>query len=183
MPALTRGNTIVNGASQIATTGDTNPFGPEIVLDGSLAGAGANGLDLRSSANIVHGLNIQRFTGNGISIRGNSNAVTGNYVGTNATGDQAAANGLDGVAIVDSTSNAIGGTTPTSRNIISGNLGSGVAITGYSATGNRVIGNYIGTDATGEQRLPNVDGVFAYSAAAGNGAPGQCDRVRGDSCR
>ena len=38
LPALTRDAIILNGQSQHTVTGDTNPFGPEIVLDGFGAG-------------------------------------------------------------------------------------------------------------------------------------------------
>ena len=50
LPAITRGNVILDGQSQQGITGDSNPFGPEIVLAGNLAGASANGLVLASSA-------------------------------------------------------------------------------------------------------------------------------------
>ena len=82
-----------------ALTGDSNPLGPEIVLSGDLAGASANGLELHSSNNLVHGLSIQQFSENGIHVTGNSNALSGNYIGTNATGLSALGNSLAGVSI------------------------------------------------------------------------------------
>ncbi|MHB9080190.1 MAG: type VI secretion system tube protein Hcp [Pirellulaceae bacterium] len=66
LPALTRGRIVLDGQSQHNLTGDTNPFGPEIVLNGSQTTG--NGLELHSSGNHIHGLNLQQFSGNGILI-------------------------------------------------------------------------------------------------------------------
>ena len=67
---------------------------------------------------------------------------------------EARPNGV-GVRIVDSTFNVIGGDNPDQRNVISGNAGAGVEITGADAAGNRVTGNYIGTNATADAGLGN----------------------------
>ena len=40
---LTDANTTIDGATQTAFTGDTNPSGPEVVLDGSQAGFAGGG--------------------------------------------------------------------------------------------------------------------------------------------
>jgi len=71
-----------------------------------------------------------------------------------------------GVHIEDSPSNTIGGTTPPERNLISGN-GLGVYIEGI-ATGNEVLGNWIGTDATGSAPLGNGTGVGISGSASLN---------------
>ena len=54
------------------------------------------------------------------------------------------------------TGNDVGGTVAGARNVISGNGGPGVSIL---SDGNRVEGNYIGTDATGTQSISNNVGV------------------------
>jgi hypothetical protein len=62
----------------------TDPFGPEIVLDGSLNAdtPGVDGLVIRSDQNRVLGLNIQQFPANGVLIEaGEDNWVAGNYLG------------------------------------------------------------------------------------------------------
>jgi len=41
------------------------------------------------------------------------------------------------------------------RNIVSGNLGDGIAIAGPDATGNNVSNNYVGTDVDGLDAVPN----------------------------
>src|SRR5207248_10212004 len=60
LPALSdaSGGTTIDGRTQTTFGGDTNPFGPEVVLDGSLAGAGVNGLTILASGNQVFGLNV-----------------------------------------------------------------------------------------------------------------------------
>ena len=94
LPVLndTTGGTTIDGRTQTAFGGDTNPFGPEIVIDGSLAGT--NGLEMLSDNNQVSSLNIQGFSGTGISISGgDNNWVAGNFIGTDATGTIALGNG------------------------------------------------------------------------------------------
>lgn len=102
------------------------------------------------------------------------NAVEGNYIGTDAAGKANLGNLLDGVRI-GSADNTVGGTASGARNVISGNGGTGVWILGAGATGNKVEGNYIGTDAAGKKNLGNqFDGV-AIDDATGNTIGGPAD--------
>ncbi len=95
--------------------------------------------------------------------------VQGNYIGTDVTGKIALANPGSGIAVF-SDNNLIGGTTPGSGNVISGN-GVGIQIGGSTSatlTGNLVQGNLIGLNAPGDAALPNrLDGV-ALSNASNN---------------
>ena len=72
-----------------------------------------------------------------------------------------------GIWLTNSRDNLIGGSEPGSRNIISANGWTGVAIQYEQSTGNKVQGNYIGTDLTGTQPLGNVSGGvgIAYGAS------------------
>lgn len=79
--------------------------------------------------------------------------ITGNYLGTNASGDSAMPNGL-GIYVVDSGRIRVGGTTNSERNLISGN-GTGILVEGSSQTGNVIQGNFIGVDKTGSLSLRN----------------------------
>jgi hypothetical protein len=92
--------------------------------------------------------------------------VEGNFIGTNGAGSGAIPN-EDGVYLENAPGNVVGGTIPGSANVISGNGDAGVYITGTGATGNRVEGNWIGTDATGSASVPNVEGVY-ITGASGN---------------
>jgi CSLREA domain-containing protein len=93
------------------------------------------------------------------------NVVQGNYIGVDATGNTALGNGHDGVAITNTPSNIVGGTSPAARNVISGNPHAGVGISQAGATENVVQGNYIGTDASGSLALGNGAGVDIFGAA------------------
>ena len=92
LPPLTRGNVTIDGRSQQIATSNTNPFGPEIVLSGNLAGEGVDGLTLALDNNAVHGLNIQFFGGSGILIDGDS-APPNRFIGGGAGPSQTASIG------------------------------------------------------------------------------------------
>lgn len=119
--------------------------------------------------------NIISGNATGVSITGQigldaiGNIIENNYIGTDASGTLAVANGT-GVSLSytgeDLSNNIIGGTAPASRNVISGNTGDGVYIDNPTGTGNEILGNYIGTNAAGAAALPNNVGVHL---AAGNG--------------
>lgn len=86
------------------------------------------------------------------------NTVQGNLIGTDELGAEARPNmrGLH-VDAACAPGTLIGGTDPQSRNVISGNTGSGILAEG---TGLVVQGNYIGTDHTGRVPLGNgINGI------------------------
>jgi titin len=67
------------------------------------------------------------------------------------------------------TNNALGGTSGTARNVISGNNGSGVFLTDADTSGNSIQGNFIGPDATGASAVPNgYEGIYIVGGASGN---------------
>ncbi|MCS6804334.1 MAG: right-handed parallel beta-helix repeat-containing protein, partial [Blastocatellia bacterium] len=135
-------------------------------------GNGVNGVFLNAAQNTIGGATagmgnvISGNNAEGIVIfRRDRNQVLGNYIGTDATGTMAVSNNGDGISIEISPNNTIGGTTEAARNVISGNRGRGIRITGSTASGNRVQGNFIGTNATGMSALANqFDGIFINSA-------------------
>jgi hypothetical protein len=65
---------------------------------------------------------------------------------------------------VTSANNILGGTSAAARNVISGNTGDGIQISGANASGNVVAGNYIGTDVSGLTALANAIGIEVDSA-------------------
>lgn len=95
----------------------------------------------------------------GMLIQGASstgNLVAGNRIGTDSTGAVTLGNGGYGLVLSAAPNNRVGGTTPEERNIISGNGWDGILIDHPTATGNTVMGNYIGTDQTGTAPIPNL---------------------------
>jgi titin len=91
------------------------------------------------------------------------NTVAGNFIGTNASGTSALGNGADGVELEGGASdNWIGETVAGTGNVISGNAGNGLEITGTGTNGNAVVGNFVGTDATGSFAIENTGGYNVY---------------------
>jgi len=100
---------------------------------------------------------ISANTREGIWISGDpatNNVLVGNRVGTNAAGTAALGNASHGIYIT-ARGNRIGGTTAEERNLISGNTGSGLVLSGATARLNVIQGNRIGTDANGTAALGN----------------------------
>lgn len=109
---------------------------------------------------------------NGIELEGEGtkkNRVIDNYIGTDVTGTKALGNGNEGIKIEDGASYNIVGTGKSSdRNLIAGNIDDGVDIGGEGSKGNKVLGNYIGTDITGAKALGNDDGVQIQEGSTEN---------------
>jgi trimeric autotransporter adhesin len=166
-----RGNFIGTNAGGAVAVGNgqngvtVGPLAADNTIGGSTIGAG----------NVISG-NAQ----NGVLITGSATGtvVAGNLIGTDGTGKAAIPNGTvgvpfigDGVRIDGAAGNTIGGTAAGARNVISGNVSDGVDLRS-GATGNLVVGNYIGTDATGAVALGNQeDGVY-FEGASGNSVGG-----------
>jgi CSLREA domain-containing protein len=199
---------IIDGYSQTGAIPNTNGPGLGsnadlmIELDGSLAGAGTNGLTITAGNSTVRGLVINRFesifAGNPQSRKGiaimlttsGGNVIEGNFLGTDVPGTSALENGGAGVFVDGVPGNVIGGTTPQARNIVSGNGGGtsgvgahGIVLSGIGASGNLVQGNFIGTDITGTVALLNAGSGVSVSApdnTIGGTAPGAGNLVSGN---
>ncbi len=144
----------VAGTGTIANTGD----GIAVNADNTQIG-GTTSL----ARNIISGNSVE-----GIDLDGNSNTVQGNYVGTDVTGTLTLGNIDDGIDI-SGANNTIGGTSASARNIISGNSQDGIEIGTATATGNVILGNYIGTDVAGAVDLGNGShGVRIFNGASTN---------------
>lgn len=99
---------------------------------------------------------------NGVYISGStggSNQIIGNHLGVSASGGVSMGNVLDGIGIIDSQSNTIGGPTTSARNIISANGGNGIVVIGGSSGYNRIEGNYIGKAVDGGSQPNGVNGI------------------------
>jgi parallel beta-helix repeat protein len=97
-----------------------------------------------------------------------SNVVAGNYIGTNAAGLADLGNGGDGIRLVDSPNNAIGGSKPGERNVVSGNTGEGIGLFGQFSRANRIQGNYVGLSASGAADVGNSASGIYLRRAPGN---------------
>ena len=111
---------------------------------------------------------IGDFGDDGILLDDASNTtVAGNYLGVDVSGSGSFDNTNAGVEISGGSGNTIGATTTSGRDLISGNTGDGVEITG-SATGNLIEGNVIGTDSSGTAALANHNGVVIDTGDSSN---------------
>lgn len=157
--------TAIDGTSQPGYAGK-----PIVELDGSLLPLNSGpGLHLTGGNSLVLGLAIHSFQGPGVRISGSGgNTVSSNYIGTNLNGELARPNGFDGILIVNSANNLIGGKRGKTGNLISGNLQEGVRVQGHTSTFNRIQGNYIGTDAAGLLPIGNeTHGILVQDLANG----------------
>jgi len=146
-----------------------------IVLNGSNVDSGAitlqNGLTLiaGSASSVIQGLVIQGFPNDGIAILGDSNQkIAGNFIGLNQAGTSAVPNGGNGITISAlATGVTVGSIVTADKNVISGQdalnrpfTGNGILIEG---SGNQIVNNFIGTDLTGANSIPNRTGVYVLN--------------------
>ena len=181
LPAITDPVSI-SGATQPGFAGT-----PIVELNGN--GITGSGLTVSAANTTLSGLVINRFNGPGILIIGNNTTntfVQGNYIGTDLTGTLARPNAVGiqiGNTVTSPTNSLIGGTTAATRNVISGNTGSGVVLP--TGNGHAVTGNYIGTSADGAGDLGNGGaGVWIVSATnttVGATAPGAGNVISGNN--
>jgi hypothetical protein len=147
----------IQGSSD-ETIGGTSPGARNII-----AGNGGAGVDIESFA-----------TGFGGPTSSNGNKVLGDYIGIDVNG-ALLKNGAFGVDIGSgSAANIVGGPTSVARNIIAGASGEGILLQG---TGNKVLGNYIGTGVNGtETGYGNLAGIEDNGTGNTIGGPAVADR-------
>jgi len=160
------GNFIDVDASGTKALGNTDDGvgsnGPTIVIGGTLPGDGnvisANG------ANV----DFNDITNGGAAA---DSTLQGNLIGTDASGAVSVGSGHGtGVSIYSGPkAELIGGTTPTARNVISGNY-YGVYI--FDDTSQNVVqGNFIGTDITGTKAVGNAQQGLIQGATSSTAVP------------
>ncbi len=99
-----------------------------------------------------------------IGLNGTSDVfILGNYVGTDVTGTHPAGSYTTGISIYESGAhhNFIGGFSEDERNLIGGSQDKGISVEGIGSDQNFILGNYIGTGASGSGAIPNQGGGIA----------------------
>ncbi len=142
---------VIEGGATGNTIGSTDSYGRDVI-----------------SGNAGDGVLI---TDSGTS----GNVVEGDFIGTDAGGYNPLGNLGNGVRIAGgASSNTIGGMTaggavvPAARNLISGNEGYGVDLSGPGTSGNLVASNNIGLNVTESLSVANLAGVVLEQGASNN---------------
>ena len=182
------GGTTAGARNILSGNGQSGLFLNAASVTGNLVEGNYLGTDVSGSlvvSNFLNGIEIQNAPGNtigpgnvisgnrqhGLFINGSgarSNTVSGNYIGTDATGSVALGNRTNGVTIyLGAGGNVIGGTSAGAGNVISGNVQYGVLLTG-GANGNFVQGNFIGLAAGGASALANGYEGVSISGGSSN---------------
>ncbi|MFO0943020.1 MAG: hypothetical protein U0930_19965 [Pirellulales bacterium] len=160
---LVQGNRI--GTNALGTVAIANG------INGVTLMAGAHDNDIGGNTDGA-GNTISGNTESGVQLDGvgtTLNRIRSNRIGVSASGDVAIPNGADGIVLTNgATQNRIGGETVAERNIISGNLGSGVRLSGTLTSNNEIEGNFIGVDALGNTAIANHASGIHVAAASNN---------------
>jgi hypothetical protein len=97
------------------------------------------GLQIDSNGNVIRGLQIVNFSGNGIELRGQDNTIGG--------------------------SRELGSGSLGQGNLLSGNQDGGVALLDAGTSFNTIVGNYIGTNVNGTAAWANGNGIHISGAS------------------
>ncbi len=129
-----------------------------IEVPGNTIGGPSAALRNVISGNFQNGIFIYGATASG-------NLIEGNYIGPDVTGRAALGNVYAGISISNAPATSIGGTSAGDGNVISGNGDSGITLGGSVTAATIIQGNHIGTDATGNDALPNSNGgIYLYGS-------------------
>lgn len=138
LPPITE-RVVIDGYTQPGASANSLANGNNAVLLIELSGTNpaiqGTGLRFEGSGTEVRGLVINGFQ-HGIWLAFDGYRIDGNFIGTDATGQIARANGNGISQFFASDGNIIGGPTPQERNVISGITQNGIALS--STNGNRV---------------------------------------------
>ncbi len=124
-----------------------------------------------NSRNIISG------NTDGVIVGSDNSIIKGNYIGPDVTGTSFLGNQGASLILVSS-DNTVGGLTSEERNVIAGTF----RLVGVFDTGNEILGNYIGTNATGTAALgPGDTGIYlsGWSNTIGGTDPGAGNLISG----
>jgi len=170
---VVRGNLIGTNAS--GTGAVANSIGILIADDAqyNVVGGAAAGERNVISGNSGAGINIDVMKG---GPAGHHNAIVGNYIGVDVGGSAALSNFVGVQMCRAAADNTVGGGAPGEGNVIAGSRFLAGIYVCDGATRNQIVGNYIGTDASGTLALGSGAGIMIVSGAHDN-TVGQGNRI------
>lgn len=187
LPSVTD-TVVIDGYTQPGAAANSTPTTNNAVIkvniDGTAAG-GNHGLRIESSGNVIRGLSITQFGGDGINIgsSANDNVIAGNYLGVYPSNSGNDGGNRTGVLITTGRRNVIGGNTPADMNVISDNAQSGVYVQG-GADQTKIMGNIIGLSPRGGRQANSANGIyisFSNGTVIGGNQPGERNIISGNS--
>lgn len=161
------------GLNAAGTANLSNDFGLWLNLNASRTTIGLPSLGNVISGNNNYGIYLDNA---------DSTVILANFIGTDATGSFGIGNNVVGIKLEATSENQIGDGTPGGRNVISGNAyGIELSTSPY----NKVIGNYIGTNAAGTANVGNAgDGIRLSLSSSfntiGDSLPGHGNVISGN---
>jgi len=152
--------------------------------NGDLTDPGNGGAGIRiqdwAGENTVEGNLISNNGGEGIVVQGpgtGANLITGNRIGTDASGTSALGNAGAGIMIRGDSSENIVGAEDAPRgeectgacNLVSGNGDDGIGVDNPGSDWNIIRGNFVGTDVTGSYAIANLEeGISLWDGSTDN---------------
>ena len=178
----TPGGPVGNAGDGILIAGTSgNQVGGTAFLDGNFIGSnGFNGIEIVSDKGRSVANASPCPAASVLDVPASNNTIQGNIIGQTQGSATARGNAGSGI-VIRGPNNTVGGTTTAARNVIVANGAAGIAISGSSATGNTIQGNFIGVASDGSTSLPNqIAGIQISQYASANtiggsgGTPGSC---------
>ena len=168
-----RSPVVIDGYTQPGASANTAAVGTNARIRIVLVGPGNNTIAslillVGSAGSTIRGLAINNFGGSqlatGGGIAGGSCVITGNFLGTDATGEvfYPSAPGTRTGLSIGADGCRVGGPARADRNLVSGNSGTGIYVSGDNVV---VAGNLVGTNKTGGLALPNSCGISVDAGA------------------
>ena len=193
--AGTSNNSIIGNSIGTDITGDTadgNGYAGIVIAGGAsqnvIGGLHSSGT-CDGPCNLISGNGVIGVQVEGVGTAHNS--IIGNFVGTDLSGGNANGNYGYGIGIFwGASQNVIGGARSPGVcdgpcNLISGNIYVGVSFEDDGTTNNQILGNFVGTSASGDAALPNNQGVVIALGAAdtqvGGAGAGEGNLISGNT--
>lgn len=189
VPVIAPVNPLPPLIESVVVDGTTQPGGWIELTGKELVDCYMFGLEITGGHSTVRGLAINNFGYAQLCLEYESgNSIQGCRIGCDAgglTGDTRVDSSCrgDGIRILNSSKNLIGGTCEGAGNLISGNRNNGILIGDNHSRSNLIQGNLIGLDITGTNSLKNDTGIETQGleTVIGGDTPGSRNIISGNT--